>query len=109
VDVTLSDFEIALGASSAPAGEVTLNVRNEGPTVHEFVVFQTDLAPDELPTDDDGNVAEGEDFEPLDEIEDIAVDEEPTLTLDLEAGQYVLICNIPAHYAQGMAQAFTVT
>jgi uncharacterized cupredoxin-like copper-binding protein len=109
VPVTLRDFEIELGATSAPAGEVTFEVHNEGPSVHEFVVFQTDLAPDELPTDDDGNVAEGEDFEPVDEIEDIAVDDDPTLTADLEAGPYVLVCNVPGHYAQGMAAAFTVT
>ena len=109
VDVTLRDFEIDLGATSAPAGEVTFNVHNEGPSVHEFVVFQTDLAPDELPTDDDGNVAEGDDFEPVDEIEDIAVDAEPSLTVDLEAGSYVVVCNVPGHFSQGMAQAFSVT
>lgn len=47
----LSDFEIELGATSAPAGEVTFKVQNTGPSVHEFVVFQTDLEPDALPVD----------------------------------------------------------
>jgi uncharacterized cupredoxin-like copper-binding protein len=108
VDVTLSDFEIELSSSSAPAGEVTFEVENDGPSIHEFVVFQTDLAPDALPTDDAGDVAEGEDFEPVDEIEDIEVGASPSLTLDLDAGSYVLICNIAAHYRQGMRTAFTV-
>ena len=31
------------------------------------------------------------------------------LTVDLEAGSYVLVCNIPAHYRQGMSTPFTVT
>lgn len=109
VAVTLRDFEIDLGASSAAAGEVTFEVQNEGPSVHEFVVFQTDLGVDELPTDDDGNVAEGDDFEPVDEIEDIAVDAEPSLTVDLEAGSYVLLCNVAGHYEEGMVTTFTVT
>jgi uncharacterized cupredoxin-like copper-binding protein len=109
VEVTLRDFEIDLDETSAPAGEVTFDVANEGPSVHEFVVFQTDLGVDELPTDDDGNVAEGDDFEPVDEIEDIAVDAEPSLTVDLEAGPYVLLCNVPGHYAEGMVTTFTVT
>lgn len=108
VDVTLSDFEIELSQASAPAGEVTFEVENDGPSIHEFVVFATDLAPDALPTDDAGDVAEGEDFEPVDEIEDIEVGASPSLTLDLDAGSYVLICNIAAHYRQGMRTAFTV-
>ena len=46
-------------SSSAPAGEVTFNVTNKGPEdVHEFVVFETDLAPDALPTVADGSVDE---------------------------------------------------
>ena len=31
-----------------------------------------------------------------------------TVTLDLAPGQYVLVCNLPKHYAQGMRVAFTV-
>lgn len=108
VDVTLSDFEIELGSDSAPAGEVTFKVDNKGPSVHEFVVFQTDLADDDLPVDDNGDVAESDEFAPVDEIEDIAVDANPELAVDLDAGSYVLICNIAGHYRQGMHTAFTV-
>ena len=31
------------------------------------------------------------------------------LKVNLAAGKYVLICNLPAHYKQGMHTAFTVT
>jgi uncharacterized cupredoxin-like copper-binding protein len=109
VGVALSDFKMELNDTSAPAGQVTFEVENKGPSVHEFVVFKTDLEPDALPTDDSGDVAEGDEFAPVDEIEDIAKDAKPTLTVDLAAGKYVLICNVPAHYRQGMHASFTVT
>lgn len=53
----------------------------------------------------------------LDEIQMIAPGENAELTLDLEAGGYVLICKlvemeqsgeVVAHYAEGMRAAFTV-
>ena len=53
--MTLQEFAVIPASASAPAGDVTFNATNEGPDdVHEFVVFQTDLAPDALPTNEDG-------------------------------------------------------
>jgi uncharacterized cupredoxin-like copper-binding protein len=118
VDVTVQEFAVIPAASSAPAGDVTFEVTNKGPDdTHEFVVFKTDLAPDALPTAADGSVdEEGEGVELIDEIEDIAVGDTPTLTVTLDAGSYVFICNIVeeeggetiSHYQQGMRVAFTV-
>jgi uncharacterized cupredoxin-like copper-binding protein len=118
VDVTVQEFAVIPASTSAPAGDVTFDVTNEGPDdTHEFVVFKTDLAPDALPTAADGSVdEEGEGVELIDEIEDIAVGDTPTLTVSLDAGSYVFICNIVeeeggetiAHYQQGMRVAFTV-
>jgi uncharacterized cupredoxin-like copper-binding protein len=109
IDVTLADFKMELGESSTPAGTVTFKVKNEGPSVHEFVVFNTDLAEDALPRNDDGDVAESDEFAPVDELEDIAKGSTPTLQVDLPAGSYVLICNVAGHYRQGMHAGFTVT
>ena len=116
VAVTLQEFAVVPAESSIAAGEVTFEVTNEGPDdVHEFVVFKTDLAPDALPTGEDGSVDEtGEGLELIDEIEDIAVGDAPTLTVSLDAGNYALICNIydatedEAHYQEGMFVGFTV-
>ena len=116
VDVTLQEFAVIPASSSAPAGDVTFNVTNEGPDdVHEFVVFRSDLAPDALPTAEDGSVdEEGEGVELQDEIEDIAVGDTQSVTIDLAAGDYVLICNIydaeeqESHYQEGMRVGFTV-
>ena len=117
VAVTLQEFAVSADPATAAAGSVTFNVTNEGPNdVHEFVVIKTDLGITELPTDDKGAVEEeGEGLEPVDEIEDVAVGSSETLTVDLAAGNYVLICNIydkseqEAHYSEGMRTGFTVS
>jgi uncharacterized cupredoxin-like copper-binding protein len=119
VEVTLQEFAVGVEPAEVAAGPVTFEVTNNGPEdVHEFVVISTDLDPTALPTDKDGAVEEdGKGMEVVDEIEDIPVDDSQTLTVDLEAGPYVLICNIvqeeeaglEAHYSEGMRAGFTVT
>jgi uncharacterized cupredoxin-like copper-binding protein len=116
VDVTLQEFAVGVDPASVSAGEVTFSVTNNGPDdVHEFVVIRTDLGPTELPTDENGAVDEaGGGMEVVDEIEDMEVGASEDLTVDLDAGNYVLICNIwdedeqESHYQEGMRAAFTV-
>jgi uncharacterized cupredoxin-like copper-binding protein len=115
--VTLSNFKIDLDKSSANSGDVTFNIKNNGPSVHEFVVFKTDLAPDALPTTTADNGAtivdeEGQGVQAIDEKEDIPVGSSTSLTVNLAPGKYVLICNIETdggHYKQGMHVGFTVS
>jgi uncharacterized cupredoxin-like copper-binding protein len=116
VTITLQEFSLGADPASVPAGSVTFEVTNEGPDdVHEFVVIATDLDVTELPTVEDGSVDEsGEGMEVIGEIEDIPVGETQSVTLELEAGNYALICNIydatedEAHYQEGMRTPFTV-
>jgi uncharacterized cupredoxin-like copper-binding protein len=116
VAVTLQEFAVLPSPSSASAGEITFQVTNDGPDdIHEFVILKTELDPAELPTDEHGAVTEeGEGIEVIDEIEDIPVGETQELTVTLEAGNYVLLCNIydeeedEAHYTMGMRVAFPV-
>jgi uncharacterized cupredoxin-like copper-binding protein len=109
VDATEKDFAIGVDPATATAGTVDFEISNAGPSVHEFVVFQTDLAPDQLPVNDDGTVnEEGKGVTHIDEVEDIAVGATESLSVDLDAGNYVLICNLPGHYQAGMHTAFTV-
>ena len=110
VSATLADFSITLDSDSAPAGDVTFDVTNDAQQTHEFVVIQTDLAEDQLPTDDEGLVdEEGEGVTLVDEIEDIAGGSSQSLTVNLDAGSYVLICNLPGHYQQGMHASFSAS
>jgi len=109
IGVTLADYSVTLDSTSLTAGEVTFDVTNDAGQVHEFVVVQTDLAEDALPTDDAGDVdEESPKISPVDEIEDIEPGTHPSLTVALEAGSYVALCNLPGHYRQGMHAAFEV-
>lgn len=116
IDVTLQEFAVIPEEPSVEKGEVTFKVSNKGPDdVHEFVVFKTDLSPIDLPTNPDGSVnEEGEGIELIDEIENIPVGETQSVTVGLDPGSYVLICNIytksekESHYQEGMRTSFTV-
>ena len=109
VGATEKDFAIALDTDSTSAGSVSFNVTNDGPSTQEFVVFATDLAPDALPLGSDGNVdEEGTGVTHIDEIEDIGSGCQASLTVDLDAGNYVVICNLPGHYKAGMHAPITV-
>jgi uncharacterized cupredoxin-like copper-binding protein len=118
--VILSEWVLEPDPASVPAGKVTFTANNEGEDVHEFVILKTDLAPDALPTAADGSVdEEGAGVAAVvDEIEDIATGTSVDLVVDdLQAGKYVLICNLveeeadgttESHYKEGMHAAFTV-
>jgi uncharacterized cupredoxin-like copper-binding protein len=107
VAATLRDGAIAVSPATAAAGTVRFDVENAGTLVHEFEVFRTDLQPDALPTD--GAVVDDEGLEAIDEVEDVAPGTSTALTVDLSSGSYVLICNLPDHYAKGMHAGFTVS
>ncbi len=117
VEVLLDEFAVVPDKSTVSAGEITFRATNEGPDdEHELVIIRSDLAPDKLPTGDDGSVPEDEvDF--VDEVEGLAVGASDEITVDLAAGKYVLICNIvqtepdgtiESHYQKGMRRALTV-
>ncbi len=116
IEVTLQEWAIIADRNSAPAGEITFVITNDGPDdIHELVIFQTDLAPAALPVDDRGVVDEsGGELVVVDEVEDIAVGATVELNVNLESGAYVLVCNIydedeaEAHYAEGMRSGFSV-
>jgi uncharacterized cupredoxin-like copper-binding protein len=116
IDVQLQEWAVVVSEDSASAGEITFTITNDGPEdVHEFVVVATDLDAGDLPTDETGAVTEeGEGIEVVDEVEDIPIGETEELVVSLDAGHYVLICNIysededEAHYAMGMRTNFTV-
>ena len=119
VNVNLTEYIVAPDADSAPAGPITFDVTNIGSTDHEMVIIKTDLAPEALPTVEDGSVDEvGEAIEMLDATQRLAREGEEELTIDLASGAYVLVCNVVqerpdgelvSHYNQGMRAAFEVT
>jgi uncharacterized cupredoxin-like copper-binding protein len=107
IAVTLKDFAIAPAVTTAPTGKVSFDITNDGPSVHEFEVLATDAEPDALPVD--SGVAQTQESEIVDEVENIAPGTSAELSVDLDPGSYVIICNIAGHYGAGMHVGFTVT
>lgn len=123
VTVVLAEWKIAPQPASYKAGSVKFIVRNIGQTVHQMTVLKTDLAPNALPTNADGTANEdAQGITVLAKTNDINPAVSKSLTVNLEPGSYVLICNILqttngpntlarplAHYTRGQYVAFTVT
>ena len=108
VNATLKEWEFNLDATTGAAGEVTFHIQNDGEKTHEFVVVSTDTAADSLPVDDATDTVDETQFTPVDEVEDITSGSSAELTVTLEPGHYVILCNLESHYAEGMAADFTV-
>ena len=110
VDVTLKDFQITSSKSSENAGDVTFKIKNNGPSQHEFVVDRTDLKAADLPYDDSkfAVIEDSPQLTNIDEKQVIKPGDTESLTVNLAPGHYVLFCNIPTHYQQGMRIDFTV-
>jgi len=118
VTVTLVEYKVVPDVTSVPAGSVTFNAKNIGGAEHALHVFKTDLAPEALPTKADGSVdEEAAGVEMIDHVTGIQPQQAKSLTVKLQPGNYVLICNVvqtangqtTSHYAKGMHAAFTIT
>ncbi len=106
VGVGLVEFAVNPAQDAADAGTLTFNVSNDGTQVHTFRVIKTDLAPDALPTA--ANQVDEAQVDVVASIPEFSAGDTQEVSVDLEAGSYVLICNVPGHYDLGMRTAFTV-
>ena len=106
VAISLSEWSVASDVLETHPGEVTFSVTNDGATPHEFVVVKSDLGADALPVA--VGAADELNLDVLGRTAQIDGGGSEELTLSLEAGSYVLLCNIPAHYGLGMRTGFTV-
>ena len=102
----LFDNKITVNVASVKAGTTKIGVRNLGTMQHSFEVLKTDLPPDKLPVD--GASAKAKEDGKVGEIPSIAAGKSAAVTLDLQPGKYVFICNIAGHYQLGMHTGFTV-
>ncbi len=106
VDVGLEEFAVNPAQDAAGAGALTFSVSNDGTIDHNFRVIKTDLAPDALPT---ANAqADESQLDVVASSPEFNAGETQEVSIDLEPGSYVLICNVPGHYDLGMRAAFTV-
>jgi uncharacterized cupredoxin-like copper-binding protein len=111
VEIRMADYSFTPSDATATAGKVTITAPNDGQIEHELVLAKTDTNPADLPTTSDGEVdeakleAKGED---AGEIADVAPQDTKQGTFKLTGGKYVMFCNLPGHYSQGMYGTLTV-
>jgi len=117
VAVTIDDegdesdpMTLVVTPTSTEAGAIEFTVTNSGAQPHSFLVLQTDLAYDELPIDPDTNkVIIDDEVVKVAKIPKFAKGKTKQITVNLAAGNYVLIDNLPGNYALGAREAFIVT
>jgi len=106
VIVDMKEYTITLNTPTAKAGVVKFGIRNIGTMVHDFDLIKTDLAPDKLPIDLASAKAKTDGL--VKQMINIAQGRVTTLEAQLEAGHYVIICNVAGHYQLGMRAELTV-
>ena len=105
---TESEWKIQLSNDTVSSGENTFRINNAGTQEHEFVVIRTDVAADKLPVENGEVTLDASGLSAIGKKQGIAAGQTVDLPLTLTTGTYVLICNIPGHYQQGMHVELTV-
>jgi uncharacterized cupredoxin-like copper-binding protein len=86
VNVSETEFKIALGATSLKAGKITFDVKNDGKIPHDLAIKGMS-----------------------DETNLIEAGGSATLAVTLKPGTYELYCSVPGHEAAGMKLSVTVS
>ena len=86
VQVSETEFKIALPSTELKAGEITFDVKNDGKIAHDLAIKETG---DKTPLIQPGESAK--------------------LTVTLKPGTYELFCSVPGHEEAGMKISITVT
>ena len=109
IKVGLAEWQVTVDVASVASGDVTFNASNDGGLPHELVVLKTDLEASNLPVES-ATVDEAAAGEVVGEIQpdQLPAGASASATFNLTPGSYVLFCNIPAHYEQGMRTSLTV-
>lgn len=107
LQIKMGDYFFSPRDANSKAGSVTISAPNNGQLPHELVLARTNADPSKLPTASTGLVDEAK-LDSPGEIAEVAPGETKETTLKLTPGKYVMFCNLPGHYAQGMYGSFIV-
>jgi len=103
-------MSIRIDKSTAKAGTVVFDVTNwSRSVVHEMIVVSVDSPDAPLPYDYNSWRVPEDQIKALGESGELPPSASHTVSLKLAAGSYLLVCNVPGHFAAGMATPFTVT
>jgi uncharacterized cupredoxin-like copper-binding protein len=108
-NMSMAMLGIKVDKSEVPAGLVTFNVTNTSKDmIHEMIVIP-EPADGSTPSYDAANYQINEDAAGhMGEVSELDPGKGGTLTLDLKPGKYLIACNIPAHFMNGMWAEITV-
>ena len=101
---------IKLDQATVPVGNVTFAVTNDSKDIiHEVIVSPVAAGTIEPPYLADENRVDEEKARHLGEVAELDPGKGGALTVDLTPGTYILYCNIPGHFIDGMWTLLTVT
>jgi uncharacterized cupredoxin-like copper-binding protein len=107
-DMAMAMLGVKADVTTVPAGKVTFNVTNASKDiVHEMLVSPLP-ADGQLPYVAAEYRVDEEAAGHLGEVSELDPGQTGSLTLDLTPGKYILFCNIPAHFMNGMWTVVTV-
>jgi uncharacterized cupredoxin-like copper-binding protein len=98
-----AEFSMVAKPAQVPAGKVTFDVANRGTILHEMVVVPGDGAA-ALKRPDGTASEKGSPGE----VPDVQPGKGGAVTITLPAGRYVVLCNLPGHFAGGMYTTLVV-
>lgn len=102
-------MSIRIDQSAVKAGKITFDVTNwSRSALHEMLIVAVDNSAAALPYDYSQARVPEDQVKVLGEVSDLQPNGSKSFEVELAAGSYVLICNLPGHYAAGMAVPFIV-
>ena len=109
LDLAKATMGIKALPGAVKAGEVTFNVKNDSKdTVHEMIVMFLAEPGKPLPYLEAENRVDEDKAGDKGEVSELDPGKSGALTVEMKAGKYLLICNVPGHYGAGMWTEFTV-
>ena len=101
---------ITTDLASLPAGDIKFEATNTSrDTIHEMIVIPLQSGETEVPYNSEEMAIDEDAAGAIGEVSELDPGQSGTLTLRLQPGTYMLVCNIPGHYIMGMWTLFTVT
>jgi uncharacterized cupredoxin-like copper-binding protein len=101
-DPSITNMRMVLDHATVKPGRVTLTADNQSKTLVHEVLIARDAHAAALPFNAKTDRVIEKRTHPLGEIPDLTPGKSGSLTVDLKPGTYMLFCNQPGHYKDGM-------
>ncbi len=107
-DASIAHMRIVLDHDTMKPGRVILQAENQSKNLLHEVIIGRDDGAEQLPMDAKHDQVIESRVRRLGEIAGLAPGKTGKLSLNLKPGHYVLFCNQPGHYQDGMVTRLTV-